>query len=346
MQKIGNIEVVEELKYLGVIVQAKRNVFEGQKNEMTKKKIKRLSVMTNSVIEKSCHRVMMGKTYWKVVVLPSTLYGAEVIDMKGEEIDKLQKTENTAMRRILRAPKWAAQAAIKGKIGISNMKSRIARSRLLYLRRIETGNNEVLKRIREDSKKNKKSKWCETTRKYMNWAQIEEREIKESTAKEIRGKKAKVVEEEWREELEKKNSLGIYRRFKKEMKEEDYSGSLESMVRLRARKNRLNLEEHSWQRNREMCVGCSEERETLKHFILHCPRWEEWRMESRSLHRPRIEETDQVLGEFLFGGHESNTKKRTLLNMWNERQRLIRNNQENTETWKQINSRRIGIRKI
>ena len=53
--------------------------------------------------------------------------------------------------------------------------------------------------------------------------QIEEREIKESTAKEIRGKIAKVVEEEWREELEKKNSSGIYRRFEKDIKEEDYS---------------------------------------------------------------------------------------------------------------------------
>ena len=72
--------------------------------------------MTNSVIEKSCHRVMMGKTYWKGVVLPSALYGAEVIDMKGEEIGKLQKAENTAMRRTLRAPKWAAQAAIRGEI--------------------------------------------------------------------------------------------------------------------------------------------------------------------------------------------------------------------------------------
>ena len=108
----------------------------------------------------------------------------------------------------------------------------------------------------------------------MNWAQIEEREIKEKTAKEIRGKIAKVVEE-LREEMEKKNSLGMYRRFKKEMKEEDYSASQESMVWLRAITNSLNLEENSWQRNRDVCVGCSEERETLEHFILHCPRWEE-----------------------------------------------------------------------
>ena len=102
MQKISNKEVVEELKYLGVIVQAKRNVFEGQKNEMMKKNHQKIE---RSVIEKSCHRVMMGKTYWKGVVLPSALYRVEVIDMKGEEIDKLQKEENTAMRKILRAPK-------------------------------------------------------------------------------------------------------------------------------------------------------------------------------------------------------------------------------------------------
>ena len=64
--------------------------------------------MTNSVIEKSCHRVMMGKIYWKGVVLPIALYGAEVIDMKVEEIYKLQKAENVAIRRMLKAPKWTA----------------------------------------------------------------------------------------------------------------------------------------------------------------------------------------------------------------------------------------------
>ena len=62
----------------------------------------------------------------------------------------------------------------------------------------------------------------------------------------------------------------IYRRFKKEMEEEDYSGSLESTVWLRARTNSLNLGENSWQRNREIiCLGCIERRKTLEHFILH-----------------------------------------------------------------------------
>ena len=64
------------------------------------------------------------------------------------------------MRRILKAPKWTAQAAIRGEMEISNKKAKIARSRLLYLRsRIETGNNEVLKIILEDDRKHKKSEW-------------------------------------------------------------------------------------------------------------------------------------------------------------------------------------------
>ena len=57
-EKISNIEVVEEIKYLGVIVQAKRNVFEGQKNEIMKKK-------KNQKIErddKLCHRKKLSSS--------------------------------------------------------------------------------------------------------------------------------------------------------------------------------------------------------------------------------------------------------------------------------------------
>ena len=93
-------------------------MFEGQKNDQNDQKIERDDKLCH---RKSCHRVMMGKTYWERVVLPSALYGAEVIDMKGENIDKFQKAKNTVMRRILKAPKWTAQAAIRGEIGISNI---------------------------------------------------------------------------------------------------------------------------------------------------------------------------------------------------------------------------------
>ena len=88
--------------------------------------------MTHSVIEKSCHRPSSNDREnilerSGATLLPSALYGAEVGNRheRRRNTDKLQKAENTAMRRILKAPKWAAKASIRGEIGISNMKSRI-----------------------------------------------------------------------------------------------------------------------------------------------------------------------------------------------------------------------------
>ena len=66
-EKISNIEVVEEIKYLRVIVQAKRNVFEGQKNKTMKK---------NQKIErddKLCHRKK----------LPSSNDGENILERSG-----------------------------------------------------------------------------------------------------------------------------------------------------------------------------------------------------------------------------------------------------------------------
>ena len=96
-------------------------------------------------------------------------------------------------------------------------------------------------------------------------------------------------------------------------------------------KNSLNLGENSWQRNWDLCVGCREERYNTRTLLTALPlggKNGEWKT-ARALHRTRIEESDQFLGEFLFGRPENNTKRRTLLKTWNERQRLIRNRQEN-----------------
>ena len=106
--------------------------------------------MTNSIIEKSCHSCTDRENILeRSDATKRSIYGAERIDMKGD-------SENTAMKKILKAPKWAAQAAIRGEIGISSMKTRIARSRLLYVRRIKTGNNQELKRILERVNKARK----------------------------------------------------------------------------------------------------------------------------------------------------------------------------------------------
>ena len=81
--------------------------------------------------------------------------------------------------------------------------------------------------------------------------------------------------------MERRNGEELLRNIQKVQKRNERGGlQRKSRVNgvLRARTSSLNLGENSWQRNRDVCVGCSEERETLEHFILHCPRWEEGRI--------------------------------------------------------------------
>ena len=57
------------------------SMFERQRREMINK-AKWMRGMTYSVIEKNCHRIMIGKCYWKCVLLPGVLYGSEVENLR------------------------------------------------------------------------------------------------------------------------------------------------------------------------------------------------------------------------------------------------------------------------
>ena len=92
-ERVGDIEgvgVVNEIKYLGVTVEDKPEIFDKHRRKMIEK-AKRMSNLTYSVIEKSCHKVKVGKIYWKSVVLPSVLFGMEVIDLREKDIGCLQR---------------------------------------------------------------------------------------------------------------------------------------------------------------------------------------------------------------------------------------------------------------
>ena len=92
--------MVETIKYLGIKLDDKRNMFKTHKTEMINKANK-LANLTYSVIAKSCNKVLIGKTYWKCVALPSILYGISTIHLTETEIDRLQRIENSVYRKIL-----------------------------------------------------------------------------------------------------------------------------------------------------------------------------------------------------------------------------------------------------
>ena len=60
--------------------------------------------LTYCIIEKSCNKFLIGKTYWKSIILPSILYGTNIINLSEEDIKVLQIIENNVYRSILNAP--------------------------------------------------------------------------------------------------------------------------------------------------------------------------------------------------------------------------------------------------
>ena len=54
VEEIEGVRVVEQIKYLGVKVYGKMNLYDGHRERMTSE-AKRMSNLTHSVIEKSCH---------------------------------------------------------------------------------------------------------------------------------------------------------------------------------------------------------------------------------------------------------------------------------------------------
>ena len=72
--------------------------------------------MTYAIIEKSCNKLLIGKTYWKSVALPSILYGINVINLSEDDIKSLQTIENSVYRAILGAPDYAPNSTLRAKL--------------------------------------------------------------------------------------------------------------------------------------------------------------------------------------------------------------------------------------
>ena len=143
---IEDIEVVSKIKYLGIEIDNKKNYFKSQRNNIVEK-ARKMANMTYSIIENGCNRLLIGKTYWKSIALPSILYGVNVINLSEEDIDDLQKIENSVYRTILNAPQYAPNSTLRSEIGSSLMKKRIMNGRINFMKSILNGRNKLLENI-------------------------------------------------------------------------------------------------------------------------------------------------------------------------------------------------------
>ena len=320
-EEIAGIRVRENIKYLGVTLDDKKNMFKTQKKKMIEN-TRRLGNMAYSVINKSCNKLLMGKTYWKNIALPSILYASSVINMTESEIKEIQRIENSVGRQILGAPKYAPVCTLRGEIGMSTMKTRIIEGRLKYMKHIEEGNNELLKRIWTEIKDDGNNQWRNTTLKYMEETNITNREIQNLKMKEIKRKIRNEDTRQWQEEMENKVTLSIYKKWKKEIKEEQvYDNRPSSVIWYRARSNCLNLENRNrHQGGNTTCKLCNLDEENIIHFVLHCPYLQEIRNKIEEFQRPYQENEEGIIGHFLFPKNNINKKKEILYEMWRKRE--------------------------
>ena len=148
-EMIGGINITDKIKYLGITINDSKNCFKAQKEKIMEK-ARKMANMTYSVIAKSCSKLLIGKTYWKSVALPSILYGINIMDITNTDIRKLQSIENGVFRQILGAPGYAQEEALRGEIGASSMKTRLREGQLKFLRYAMEGRNDLLRRIAEE----------------------------------------------------------------------------------------------------------------------------------------------------------------------------------------------------
>ena len=257
------------------------------------------------------------------MVLTATLYGGNIVSWNEGEIGQLQVAENEVLRKMVGAPGYVALAGVRGEIGIGTMKGRLVRSRLQYVRNMVQGEKRLLGRLWEEMKLIGRGKILESTRRYCNWAGIQEEELGIITKVELDNRIALVQDRLWREELGNKTTLQLYREWKTEMRQEDcYEGRLDSIIWFRARTNCLTLGD----RNRHLgkdsdCFMCRKGMEDLRHFILDCNKLEGLRLGMIGLQRPRLEDWREVVGRFLFGDNIM-MNRRDLWRLWREREKL------------------------
>ena len=93
LHHIKNIKVAKKVKYLGITLGNKKICFKIRK-ENSIQKAKKLVNVTYPVITQSCNRILIEKTSLGFV-LRTVLYASSILAYTKDEIEKLQRTENS-----------------------------------------------------------------------------------------------------------------------------------------------------------------------------------------------------------------------------------------------------------
>ena len=197
---IEDIEVVNKITYLGIEIDNKRSYFKSQRTKMIEK-ARKMANMTYSIIEKGGNRLLIGKTYWKSIALPSILYGVNVINLSEDDIKDLQVIENDVYRTILNAPGYAPNTTLRSEIGSSLMKKRIMNGRINFIKSILQGRNKLLESILHRVLLENDTSWIKVSRKYINEVKLNVNDTGRKSKEEIKNIFMKWDKDQWTKEI-------------------------------------------------------------------------------------------------------------------------------------------------
>ena len=348
IKEIEGIQVTEKIKYLGIIIDNKKELFQSHKEAVIEKAVFYANMM-HHVTGKSVNRMLVGKTYWKNMIIPKLLHGTGVMTFSAKEIGKLQLEENKAYKRILDVRRNTPTSALRGEIGSSLMVTRIMETKILFTKSILRGSNNLTKQVLNVSRREKNNIFNTTLKGYLKKLNIKFEEIETLSIGKIKTISRKWDTRKWKEDMEEKRSLKIYREFKKEIKEEKYYDNRESSKYLfLARSNTLPLNiKNKYLGGETICDLCNTENEDLVHFLISCKKLEHKRNKEIML-RNHNENKEIMVGNILFKENKEKTKE-MLTNMWNYRTGMYiekekKENQNRIKTKKE-NQKRIKTRK-
>ena len=156
--EIAGFEVVKEIKYLGVKIQDKKDIFKkfiDDKVSIAKK----YRFWMPFILQGKILKASIGKTFWKGAILPTVLHGYEACAWSKNQINQLDKIQNVIFKNLLNLPTRAANAYAQAEIGASTQKFRDMKAKVLFLMHIVQNTNKL---------KNKVFKWWNTKQKWIN----------------------------------------------------------------------------------------------------------------------------------------------------------------------------------
>ena len=165
--------------------------------------------LTYSVIARSCNKVLIGKTYWKSVVLPSIKYALSVITWIKKELQDLQKIDNQVWRQILGAPRYTPVVALWGEVGASSSTTRDM-NKINLAKHMMQSKNQLLSGVFRVMWEERRGEWVRQLEEYLGEVGVDVGELRSMSKEKVKLKVHAWDEARWRRELNTRETLEIY----------------------------------------------------------------------------------------------------------------------------------------